>query len=182
MRGVFLWLAICKRSLAYCCAVLWESRSAASWTQWCFSDGYSCVIMRLFEVTTWCSHSLVFMQAFLGSAWHEQWLCGSVMPLGITAAGGWQWGGEKPFKHMGALAAGSFPALPALCRDAQEEVSGVCMDALHSPYTVWLQCLSHSFPPLPLSAGKISQLCYPRRLLALLPVAQTSFTSVASTY
>lgn len=64
IRGVSLWLVIYKISLAYCCAVLWGSSSATSRTRLCFGDGYSHVAVRSFEVTTWRSPSLVFMQAF----------------------------------------------------------------------------------------------------------------------
>lgn len=40
------------------------SSSAASRMQLCFSDGYSHVTVKLFEVTTWHSPSLMFTQAF----------------------------------------------------------------------------------------------------------------------
>lgn len=85
-------------------------------------------------------------------------------------------GGEKPFKHMRESVAGSFLLFPNTCQDAWEEGPCVCTDA-------WDEMLMHTggslgtmlepFPPLPLSAWRILQLCYSWRLLALLPVVQT---------
>lgn len=157
MRGVSLWLAVCKPSLAYCWAVLWGSTSAASWTRLCFSGGYSCVTTRLFEVTTWCSPLLVFTQTF--------W---AVLDMNSGSVAEWRHWASLQQESDG----GGERSLSSTRVHWQQAASLCCLlfaGMLRKRCLVfaWLlrkrypglaahtQCFSHSFSPLPLSAQRI---------------------------